>query len=269
MLFKLSIKSTVLAYLESRKCSSEHAIRFAEEKAYGTTQVIRGRARANKDKNNAPESESQWLNSSTCQSMNWIGKEHRHESFLSSATQRSLENSLLDVNSTGRVEKKAKKTEEKKLIVLSKKWRLIGVERQKAKQSRPKQQSRAGDGAPRVSERNRRERKRRRPPFFHPFFFFFFFSINPLGKHGLNLICMGVLRPCSRCRPWWVPLIASSILVLCFIQARADETQQLLGDLELEVNPADIVAQIERLGHLSDTTPPSITRILYSKNDVR
>ena len=155
------------------------------------------------------------------------------------------------------------------MIVLSKKWRLIGVERQKAKQSRPKQQSRAGDGAPRVSERNRRERKRRRPPFFHPFFFFFFFSINPLGKHGLNLICMGVLRPCSRCRPWWVPLIASSILVLCFIQARADETQQLLGDLELEVNPADIVAQIERLGHLSDTTPPSITRILYSKNDVR
>ena len=153
---------------------------FCRRKGYVTTQVIRGRARANKDKNNAPESESQWLNSSTCQSMNWIGKEHRHESFLSSATQRSLENSLLDVNSTGRVEKKnAKKTEEKKLIVLSKKWRLIGVERQKAKQSRPKQQSRAGDGAPRVSERNRRERKRRRPPFFRfiPFFSSFFFLL--------------------------------------------------------------------------------------------
>ena len=75
----------------------------------------------------------------------------------------------------GELKKNAKKREEKKLIVLSKKWRLIGVERQKAKQSRPKQQSRAGDGAPRVSERNRRERKRRRPPFFHPFFFFFLF----------------------------------------------------------------------------------------------
>ena len=190
MLFKLSIKSTVLAYLESRKCSSEHAIRFAEEKAYGTTQVIRGRARANKDKNNAPESESQWLNSSTCQSMNWIGKEHRHESFLSSATQRSLENSLLDVNSTGRVEKKRKKDRRKKGDRLIQKvaidWRRKAEG--KAVPSQTTEQSRRRGATRERKEQTRAKAKAKASSFlsFHPFFLFFFFSSSFQLIHSEN-----------------------------------------------------------------------------------
>ena len=55
---------------------------------------------------------------------------------------------------------------------------------------------------------------------------------------------------------------ATSILPLgCEAAALAPE--------DLRVLPEDIVKQIEELGSLSDTVPPSITRILYSENDVR
>ncbi len=62
-------------------------------------------------------------------------------------------------------------------------------------------------------------------------------------------------------------LLALAVALLCVLLRPAAAAALTAADLH--VDPATVAAQIEALGELSDTTPPAITRVLYSENDVR